>query len=357
MLKQTVFGEFATGKEASVFTLEAGGVTVRVSDLGATVLGIDVPDARGNVADIALGFAGVPGYLGVNDAFYGATAGPVANRTARAEVPIDGVVYHLPVNDADTNNLHTDKVHGLHKRLWTVDAAEEAPTGPELRLSCELADGEFGLPGNRRVTAVYALSNQGVLTLTYGMETDAPTYANITNHTYFNLAGHAAGNVEGQLLQISAERFVPIDATSIPTGELRDVNDTPFDFRQLHAIGEHIADEDEQLENGRGYDHCFCVGGYADGGTDLRHAVHAEDPASGRALDVSISAPGIQLYTGNWLDDAWGVKDGAVYTSRSGFALEPEFYPDSIHHAAWPQTIVTPERPFESVIQYEFTTV
>ena len=150
---------------------------------------------------------------------------------------------------------------------------------------------------------------------------------------------------------------MPIDATSIPTGELRDVNDTPFDFRQLHAIGEHIADEDEQLENGRGYDHCFCVGGYADGGTDLRHAVHAEDPASGRALDVSISAPGIQLYTGNWLDDAWGVKDGAVYTSRSGFALEPEFYPDSIHHAAWPQTIVTPERPFESVIQYEFTTV
>ena len=356
MISQSVYGVLSTGEEAHVFTLAAGGITVRVSDFGATVLGIDVPDAAGNVEDIVLGFAGIEGYAGENGAFYGATAGPVANRTARGEVPLDGAVYHLPINDNGVNNLHTDKDHGLHKRVWHVEEAAETPEGgARLHLACPIADGEFGLPGNRVATAIYELAATGVLSLTYLMETDAPTCANLTNHSYFNLAGHAAGNVEGQLLQIEAARFVPIDAASIPTGELKAVEGTPFDFRELHAIGRDIAAACEQLEHGAGYDHCFCVDGYEPDAVP-RHAVHAEDPASGRAMDIAISAPGIQLYTGNWLDDP-DAKAGAHYTRRGGFALEPEFYPDAIHHETWPQPVCMPDHPFRSVIEYRFSTV
>lgn len=356
MVEKTVFGTLPSGERAHVYTLENGGVTVRVSDFGATLLGIDVPDARGEVADVVLGFADLAGYAGVNDAFYGATVAPVANRTAGAEVEVAGTVYHLIKNDSEVNNLHTDKVHGLHKRVWRAEASEDGEGGAKrVAFEIDIADGDFGLPGNRRVSAAYELSADGELTLSYRMDTDAPTFANITNHGYFNLAGHASGSVEGQLVQIDAERFVPIDGTSIPTGELRQVAGTPFDFRAPHAIGERIAVDDEQLKNARGYDHCFCVDGYEPDAAP-RHALHAEDPASGRALDVYVTTPGIQLYTGNWLDDP-DAKDGAAYTARSGFAVEPEFYPDCAHHAAWPQPVCTPDHPFTSTIRYRFSTV
>lgn len=353
MVETRSFGTLPEGGEARLFLLSNGGITVKVSDFGATLVGIEVPDASGDVADVMLGFDDVSGYAGDDPACFGCTIGPSANRVAGGEVVVDGVPWQLERNENGANNLHTDLAHGLHKRLWAVRHAGDAEDGAaEVLLSCELGHGELGLPGNRTVRARYSLSPDGVLTLTYCLKTDAPTFANITNHGYFNLSGHASGSVEGQLVQMPAARFVAIGAGSIPTGELREVEGTPFDFRRPRALGEGLGAEDDQIQAGTGYDHCFVVDGYEPDAAP-RPALHAEDPASGRTLDVRVTTPGVQLYTGNWLGDE-GAKDGASYAPHAGFAVEPEFYPDVVHHPSWPQPVCTPEHPFRSVIQYEF---
>lgn len=356
MIETTSFGVLEDGHEAHVYQLSAGDVRVRVSDFGATLLGVDVPDRNGDCADVVLGFSRLIDYAGENGACFGATIGPVANRTADASVVVNGATYQLEKNEHGKNNLHTSLTHGLHKRLWTLEHAEDSEAGgPSISLACELADGELGLPGNRRFMATYSLAASGTLTLTYRVATDAPTFVNVTNHTYFNLAGHAAGPVDGQLVRIFASRYVPIDETSIPTGELAPVASTPFDFLEPHALGERVEADDVQIQRARGYDHCFCVDDYVSGGAP-RQVLHAEDPLSGRMLDVAVTDPGVQLYTGNWLGDK-NAKDGASYGPRSGFAVEPEFYPDCAHHPAWPQPTCEPGHPFESTITYRFSTV
>ena len=355
MIGTQPFGTAPGGHPVTVYELTAGSARVRVMDFGATLLGVDVPNASGSTADILLGFATLEGYLD-NPSCHGATVGPSANRTDRAEVPIAGTVYHLPGNDGpnDANNLHTDLAHGLHKRMWSARADEAANA---VLFTCELADGELGLPGNRTFTASYALAQDGagaaVLTLTYGCSTDAETFVNMTNHSYFNLAGHASGTVLDQLVCIHAERFLPVREDSVSTGEVREVAGTPFDFRAAKPLGADIEADDEQLRRAHGYDHCFCVDGYEPDAAP-RPALTACDPASGRALDISISAPGAHLYTGNWLDDA-DVKDGAAYAPRDGFAFEPEFWPDNVHHANWEHPVCTPEHPYRSTIVYRFS--
>lgn len=345
-------GRTPAGTETTRFALTAGAVTVRIMDFGATILGIEVPDRTGHTDDVVLGFDGLDGYLG-NPACYGATIGPSANRIARAEVPLGGTVCHLAANEGP-NNLHTDLARGLHKRMWRARALvdENAVT-----MTCALADGELGLPGNRTFTATFALVEQPdgavELAVAYRCETDAPTFVNMTNHTYFNLAGHGSGSSLGQVAQIEAKRFLPIDGASIPTGEMRSVESTPFDFRAAKPLGRDIEADDEQLRLARGYDHCFCIDGYAPG-RPPRPAARIEDPASGRILEVDITTPGLQLYTGNWLDDA-SVKGGISYAPGSGVALEPEFYPDVPHHPAWPHPLCTPERPYTSTIRYRFS--
>lgn len=354
------FGTTPAGAEAHVYTLRSEHARVRVSDFGAALVGIEVPDRDGTMADVLLGFASVEGYAGENGACYGGVIGPMANRTDRAEVPIDGVVYHLPGNDGphDENNLHSDLARGLHKRLWEVGSTE----GDEaLRLSCALADGELGLPGNRTFTASYDLSEpeDGVVELRigFGCTTDARTYVNMTSHAYVNLAGHDAGSVLDEVVSVDADAFLPLREDSVSEGEVRDVTGTPFDFRAPKALGADIEAGCEQLARARGYDHCLCVRGWEPGG-EPRHAMRAEDPASGRALDVLITMPGAHLYTGNWLaDDAPLTKDGASYRPRHGLAFEPEFYPDAPHHPDWPQPVCEPGRPYSQTIVYRFSTV
>ncbi|MBM6774025.1 aldose epimerase family protein [Olsenella profusa] len=356
MVEQREFGVAPDGSKASVFELSAGAVRVRVSDFGATLLGIDAPDRTGATADVLLGFASLDGYAGENGACYGATIGPVANRTDRAEVPLGGHVWHLPGNDGPNhrNNLHSDLARGLHKRHWKarVDEAESS-----VALSCCLADGELGLPGNRLFTAGFSLAeaadDAAELTVRYRCETDAPTYVNMTNHAYFNLAGHGSGNVLTQVVSIEADAFLPVREDSVSEGELRPVEGTPFDFRSPKPLGSNIDDDCEQLRRARGYDHCFCVRGFEPGGAP-RQALHAEDPASGRALDVLLTTPGAHLYTGNWLGDA-NAKDGASYSPRAGFAFEPEFYPDCVHHLDWPQSVCEPGRPYEITVVYRLS--
>lgn len=355
MIERRPFGTTPGGAEAARFVLEAGRVRASVSDFGATLLALELPDRDGAIADVLLGFDSVEGYAGENPAFFGGTVGPVANRTDRAEVPLSGVTYRLPGNDGPDgrNNNHTSSERGLHKRLWDAEADEASNA---VRLTCRLADGELGLPGNRTFRATYALGEKDgavELRVSYRCETDAPTYVNMTNHSYFNLAGNGSGDVLSQVVQVDAERFLPVREDSVPTGEVAGVAGTPFDFRRPKALGADIDADNEQLRRGRGYDHCLCVRGYVPGGLP-RRALLARDPASGRVLEVLLTTPAAHLYTGNWLGDK-GAKGGFDYAPRSGFAFEPEFYPDAIHHPEWPQPVCDPESPWESEIVYRFS--
>ncbi len=333
-----------------------GPVTVRVTDLGATIVGIDAPGAAGTPADVVLGYDDAPAYFPNTPYFFGATVGPSANRVERAEVPINGTVYHLPQNE-NGNNLHTDHEHGLHALVWdaTVDEAACAIT-----FRCSVADGAYGLPGARSFTVRYTLAG-ATLTVDYEATTDAPTFFNLTNHTYFNMAGQGSGTVLNQTLQLAATHYLPIDGASIPTGEIRAVAGTPFAFGAAHAIGRNLAADDEQLALAHGYDHCFCIDGYdaaaAHSGSapTPRFAARAVDPASGRGMELWTSLPGLQLYTGNFLDEDHG-KAGATYRPQEGFALEPQFYPATPSHPAFPQAIYDAAHPYRARNEYRFFT-
>ena len=272
MITADIFGSLPDGRCVTKYTLSTHGVSVSVMDFGATVLSVCIPDRTGAAADVLLGFGDLAGYLD-NPACYGSTIGPVANRTDRAEVPLAGRIYHLPANDGPdhANNLHTDLACGLHKRLWSAEPFEDDNA---VRFSCELADGELGLPGNRRFAVTYRLDKEdqkdgaaeGVrLEVEHVCETDAETYVNMTNHSYFNLAGHASGVCLSQRVSIDAETFLPLRADSVSAGESLSVADTPFDFRSLKELGADIECGNAQLDRARGYDHCFCVAGYARG--------------------------------------------------------------------------------------------
>ena len=305
MIEAEPFGTLPTGEDVHVYTLRVGEASVSIMDFGATILSVRVPDASGSIADIVLGFGSIDGYLD-NPACYGATIGPIANRTDCAEVPLGEALYHLPANDGPehANNLHSDLDTGLHKRLWEARALD---ADNALALTCHLADGEIGLPGNRTFTVTYRLSLEDdgsiALEVSHQCDTDAETVVNMTNHSYFNLAGHDSGQVDDQLVRIDANSYLPVREDSVSTGEVLDVTGTPFDFRKMHQLGEFMDQVDEQLRRARGYDHCLCIDGFGRGAAP-RHALHAEDPTSGRTLDIAITAPGAHLYTGNWLDDA-----------------------------------------------------
>lgn len=363
MVEREEHGTLPDGTRVAAWALAAGPARVRVSEFGATLLSAVVPDARGRLADVVLGYGALADYAGENPSFYGGTMGPVANRTDRAEVPLAGRVWHLPANDGSRgeNNLHTDLTCGLHKLPWhTAEVAGDAVT-----LHCELADGAYGLPGSRAIAARFSLTedhgpaDEGVtpvarLAVRYEVTSDAPTYVNPTCHAYFNLAGHAAGSVAGHVVSVAADAYLPIREDSVPTGEVRDVTGTLFDLREPRALGEVLAADDEQLRRGRGLDHCLCVRGYVPGGAP-RPALRLWEPTSGRTLEVLLTTPGAQLYTGNWLDDA-RAKDGAAYGPRAGLAFEPELYPDSAHHPEWPWEPCAPNQPYVWEAVYRFGT-
>ena len=317
MIESQPFGTLPTGDSATLYLLSNGQITVRMTDLGATIVGIDAPGSQGELADIVLGYDDAAAYYPNTPYFFGATVGPSANRVFRGEVPVDGTVYHLPRNEG-SNNLHTDHACGLHALIWDADVNEDTCA---ITFTCAVDDGAYGLPGNRTFTVRYALDGMRLLA-DYTATTDTATFFNLTNHTYFNMSGAGSGSVHGQQLQIAAERYLPIDATSIPTGELRPVEGTPFDFRAPKLIGKDIAGSDEQLALAHGYDHCFCIDGYtanaADGGS-ARFAVRALDPVSGRGMEVWTSLPGMQLYTGNFLSGIKGTHGARrLHVPRAG---------------------------------------
>lgn len=338
------FGTTKTGEEVLLFTLKnKNGVEARITNFGATLVNLYVPDKDGKVEDVVLGFDTLEEYFD-NPSFFGATIGPSANRIAGAAFTLNGNNYQIPVNDGE-NNLHSDMDNGYHKRVWTAVAGDN-----ELTLTLEGKDGEMGFPGNKKITMIYSLSDDNGLKLKYHATSDADTIINLTNHTYFNLAGHKSGSIEGQLLQMNASNFTYVLPGAIPTGEIKPVAGTPLDFTQMKVIGRDIGADCEQLKLVKGYDHNFVVDGY-DG--TMRQIAEAADEKSGRRMKVFSDLPGVQFYAGNCIAPQGG-KDGAHYDVRTGFCLETQYYPDNIHHPNFPQAVFGPGKDFDAETIYQF---
>lgn len=333
------FGRLPSGEQASLYTISCGRLTAAVTDYGAHLVSLLVPDREGNLADVVLGYDDANGYRTANGAFLGAVVGRSANRIAGAAFPLNGTEIKLTPNEG-ANNLHSGP-DCFNQRMWeVVTHAENAIT---LRL--DSPDGDQGFPGNAVIRVTYMLDHQGALRIAYDAVSNKDTVFNFTNHSYFNLAGHDKGSAMDQILTIPGRSFNPADAQSIPTGELRDVAGTPFDFRTPKPIGRDIGADYEPLHLQGGYDHNFEV--------FCNPCAYLSDPVSGRSMAVYTDCPGIQLYSGNFLDETG--KGGAYYGKRTGVALETQFCPDSLHHPEWPQPITKAGEHYHSETAYRFT--
>jgi aldose 1-epimerase len=343
------FGALADGTKIEAVTLTNGaGISAKIMTLGATLQSLMVPDKAGHKDDVALGYDSAQEYLSHPD-YFGASVGRYANRIAKAKFSLDGKSFTLPVNDGP-NTLHGGP-KGFDKRMWKIDSVSSGPQA-QVVFSYVSADGEEGFPGELKVTATYSLNEQNELKLEYRATTSKPTVLNLTNHSYFNLSGSDARDVMGDIVTLHAERFTPVDVTLIPTGERRAVAGTVFDFRTPHRVGDRIRDaKDEQIRYGRGYDHNFIVDGTA--GT-LRPAVVVTEPVSGRTLELSTSASGVQFYTGNFLDGTFFGKGGRAYRQGDAICMEPGVFPDSPNHPDFPTSRLNPGQTYVNTIVYRF---
>ena len=347
-IKKESFGK-AEGRSVDLYTLtNRNGAEAKITTYGATLVSLGVPDRNGKVDDVVLGFDNIDGYL-KGTAFFGATVGRYANRIAKGHFSLNGVEYQLAINN-EPNHLHGG-VKGFDKVIWSARPLN-LKNGVGLALSYLSHDGEEGYPGSLSVSVTYTLTNNNELKISYAATADKDTIINLTHHSYFNLAGQGNGDILNHQLMINADRFTPTDAGSIPTGELRSVQGTPFDFRQPTAIGARINQDDEQLKLGKGYDHNYVLNGPT--GT-MRKAAQVFESTSGRTMEVWTTEPGVQLYTGNFLDGAKG-KSGKVYQFRNGFCLETQHFPDSPNKPKFPSTVLRKGRSFRSSTIYRFST-
>lgn len=344
-IREDDFGEIGDGQRVARFTLENAGLRAEVLSYGATVVSLSVPDRDGRIDDVVLGYEDLAGYVG-GRGYFGALIGRYANRIAGARFVLDSIEHRLAANEGG-NHLHGG-LSGFDKVLWHA-TPRSTPAGPALDLAYDSPHGEQGYPGNLSVRATYTLEPDA-LRIDYTATSDQDTVINLTNHTYWNLAGHAAGSILGHRLVLDASRFAAVGPGLIPTGELRAVTGTPFDFRQAAAIGARIDDDDEQLRLAGGYDHSFEVEG-ADG--RLRRAARVSEPISGRVLEVLTTEPAIQVYTGNVLHSPRG-KAGAVYHRRTGFCLETQHHPDSPNQPAFPTTTLRAGARYSTATVYRF---
>ena len=333
------FGHLPSGAEVFLYTISCGGITATVSDLGATLVHVLVPDADGIVADVALGYDDPAGYLN-GTCFLGAVVGRSANRIKGSEFTIGGRTYAMTPNE-NGNNLHSGPDF-YHTRVWEV--AEESDTAVKFHLSSP--DGDQGFPGNASIDVTYQLDATGGLHIVYDAVCDKDTIFNLTNHSYFNLAGHDhTGAAMDQLLMLPARVFSVADDESVPTGEMRSVEGTPMDFRSPKPIGQDIGADYEPLNLQGGYDHNFEV--------FCNPCAVLSDPVSGRTMAVYTDLPGIQFYAGNFLNETG--KGGTVYGKRTGIALETQYYPDSIHHPEWAQPVTKAGETYHTETVYRFS--
>lgn len=348
-VERASFGTMADGTPVEIHTLmNAHGMEVRLIDYGAAITSIRVPDRHGRFDDVVLGFDSLALYE-TKSPYFGATVGRYANRIARGRFRIDGTTYELPVNDGP-NALHGG-LRGFDKRVWHPEPFRTDSTCGVVftRVS---PDGEEGYPGTLQVKVTYTLTADNALRMDYEATTDKPTIINLTNHAYFNLAGAGNGDVLGHVLMIPASRFTPIDSTLIPTGEIRSVDGTPLDFRRPTAIGARIESADTQLRLAGGYDHNWVLEHPRD---SLALAARVYEPTSGRVLEVYTTEPGVQFYTGNFLDGTITGKQGRRYGRRSALTLETQHYPDSPNHPNFPSTLLRPGETYRSRTVYRFS--
>jgi len=345
------FGTTPEGETVDVYTLtNAQGMAVRVMTYGGVILSLKVPDRDGHLDDVVLGYDDLDGYLRESP-YFGALIGRYGNRIGGARFALDGATYALAANNG-ANHLHGG-LRGFDKVVWDAESfATDDAVG--VRLSRTSPDGEEGYPGNLSVEVTYTLTDANELSFAYRATTDAATPVNLTQHSYFNLAGDGSGDVLGHRLTLFADRYTPVDAGLIPTGELAPVEGTPFDFRTPHAIGARIGADHPQIAFGGGYDHNFVLsrGDVAPG--ELTLAARVEEPATGRTLEVRTTEPGIQFYSGNFLDGSLVGKGGVAYGHRFGFCLETQHFPDSPNQPAFPSTILRPGEEYRSLTVLRF---
>ena len=348
--KPRLFGHTADGKEVTLFTLKNhAGVEATITNYGGIVVSFRVPDKSGKFDDVVLGYDSLGHYL-KETPYFGALIGRYGNRIKEGKFSLNGVEYKLATNNG-RNHLHGG-VKGFDKVVWDAEQ-RETKDGPSLALTYISKDGEEGYPGNLNVKAVYTLTGANELTVDFTATTDKPTVVNLTHHSYFNLAGaNAAQNILDHEIMINADRFTPVDSGLIPTGELKDVSGTPMDFRTPTAIGARINADFEQLRLAGGYDHNWVINKPEEG---MRLFARVVEKTTGRILEVFSPEPGVQFYSGNFLDGSIVGKGKRQYVHRYGFCLEPQHFPDSPNNPAFPSTVLNPGQTYSTRIVYRFT--
>jgi len=347
------FGE-VDGEPVEIYTLtNDSGMEITVLTYGAIVQSISVPDRDGNIANVALGFDNIEDYAEMSP-YFGAIVGRFANRIALGTFELEGETYEIPINN-DPNTLHGGE-QGFDKLIWTATEVE-SDDGPSLQMSLTSPDGDQGYPGTLEVSVTYTLTENNEIRIDYLATTDAPTVVNLSNHSYFNLAGEGAGPIYDHELQLNAPNYTPVDETLIPTGEIAPVEGTAFDFTTAHPIGDNIRDaSDEQIAIGLGYDHNFVLDRPSPDDTTMIEAAVVTEPTTGRVMTVTTTEPGVQFYSGNFLNGAFGGPSGQAYRQGDGFCLETQHFPDSPNQPDFPTTELRPDEEYTSTTVYAFST-
>lgn len=345
-VQKSAFGKLPDGTDVDLYTLtNSQGMVARIMTYGATLIGLDVPDRNGKMADVVLGFPSLEQYV-KGHPFMGSTVGRVANRIGKGQFTLDGQQYTLAVNNGP-NHLHGG-LKGFDKAVWKASPARSAD-GPAVKFTYLSADGEEGYPGNLKVVVTYTLTNKNALRIDYTATTDKATPVMLTNHSYFNLA--ASGDILGHELKLMAERYTPVDENVLPTGKITPVQGTDMDFTRPHRIGERI--DRIGATDPHGYDHNYVLNG---GGKSLAVAAQVYEPTSGRVMEMRTTEPGTQFYTANFLDGTLTGKGGMVYGKHAGFCLEAGHFPDAVHHANFPSIILRPGNTYRQRTEYVFST-
>ncbi|MFG2131703.1 aldose epimerase family protein [Streptomyces sp. NPDC048751] len=345
---KTLFGTLADGTEVSSWSLENGGTRLKVLDYGGIVQSLEIPDRHGRYANVSLGFDTIEDYV-AGSPYFGALIGRFGNRLAKGRFTLDGESHQLPVNDGD-NSLHGG-TEGFDRRVWDVEPFTEGQD-IGLRLHLTSADGEMGYPGTLTVKVTYTLTGDGDWRVDYEATTDRPTVVNLTSHVYWNLAGEGSGSVHDHELRIAASRYLPVDAGLIPTGAPADVSGTPFDFREAKAVGRDLRVAHEQLLHCKGVDHNYVLD---KGLTDHpEHVATLRDPASGRTLRIATTEPGLQFYSGNFLDGTLVGSGGRVYRQGDALCLETQHFPDSPNQPSFPSTVLRPGQTYRTTTVHSF---
>lgn len=349
LINTAAFEREYKSKQISLYTLQSGsGISMQVSNFGGRIVSLWTPDKNGNLEDIVLGRKTIEEYLNpVGERYLGSVIGRYGNRIAKGQFSLDGIKYNVPINN-NGQALHGG-IEAFDVKVWNVDEVSDH----QIQMSYLSVDGEEGYPGNLEIKMVYTLTPDNELKIEYRATTDKSTVVNLTHHSYFNLKGEGKGTAMDHLLQINANRFVPIDEVSIPKAEIISVDDTPFDFRIQRSIGEGIEQEHEQLKNGAGYDHCWVLEKKSNSEIELAAVVY--EPSTGRQMEVYTDQPGIQFYAGNWFDGSGMGKYGKTHNKREGIALETQKYPDSPNRPDFTSTRLNPSEEYTHVCVYKFS--